>query len=166
MQREKVFFAGLALMALAFLDGCTFIGAAVGSSVPKYEELPPSGVDALRPGTRVDVDEVDPPRHVSGRLESVNEDGVRVLPGSGDPVQDIPQDGIRKLRVANGSHWIEGAVAGLAVDVLVGLVLYAAAESASRAGLRTLERDRCLEVEARLYSSRAPSSSYRVTSDR
>jgi hypothetical protein len=115
------------LVAAVFIacstSACTLAGGAIGSAFPRYS---PASVGEAKDGIVGDGEKVAVVRgsdgaEIVGRFRGFDARGLEVDTGAGLVAVD-PSD-VRSVSVLQGSHWLEGAALGFAVDVTVALIV-------------------------------------------
>ena len=108
-------------------SGCTVVGAVVGSSIPKREPLPETAVaNRATVGQPVDVETRDR-RTLSGAYGGTYDDKLWVQ--SDDRMESVPSADVKRASAHHDDYFLEGLLAGIAVDATVIAVLGATASS-------------------------------------
>jgi hypothetical protein len=128
MQRLLVvMLVGCAALAL---EGCTAVGAGVGSVFPKYDRVYPPYGATLKEGTPVRLTTEAEPEPVDGNYVGAH-DGRLTLQTEGRD-RTYPEGDISELRRRSGSHWLEGLLFGAVADVTIAVIVVLAVSAKSK----------------------------------
>jgi hypothetical protein len=113
-------FVGAAALTL---PGCTVIGAAVGSAIPKNERVGPPYDASLKEGTPVHLTpgpEAADPEPVDGTYVGTHDSRLTLKTATGE--RTIQEGDVAELKKL-GSHWFEGLMIGALVDLTLASVV-------------------------------------------
>jgi len=106
------------VLALSFLPGCSLLGLAVGSQIPRYQDVP----HATR-GDSVYL-EMDDGAVIHGAAVVVEPASLVVL--SDRHERTVETQHIKRISRRHGTEWLSTFLIGLAVDSVVGVLVIVA----------------------------------------
>jgi len=112
-------------IALLGSTGCSLIGLGVGSSAPRYRDVPRGEIPVVRDCEHARVDyRLTPDEDVSRRVHVVraDADGLRVRMRDGHEIT-TPWSSIGGMSCRDGSYALPGLAIGLALDVVAAAFL-------------------------------------------
>lgn len=119
----------IACVAAPALGGCTLVCAGIGASTPRWSTVPDGGAVPYESDVRVETEQRQLKRHVSGKFLGFENKDV-----GGHPVsvivldtpkgeRRIPMSKVSAVEVQDGSYWATGMAIGAAMDVAVVVVV-------------------------------------------
>jgi hypothetical protein len=113
----------LAIVASTASQGCTVLGLGIGSSMPRYAELPRSSADEIPVGSVVQISRSEAGEApATGAFVRQDSEAIYVQDG-GMPAQRIPRSSILGV-TRKGNYALEGLLVGAVLDAAFIAILF------------------------------------------